>query len=223
MNTSKIVLFVLGLALAYSGNAQQANPYSMQENNKQEYEQAVRESLGTLRGMINADNAQAMGFRSDKEVGQVSAGIPIPIVMIQLDELRSYQQGNNVRPLFKYYQQQLLPLSVGNEVRSSITLERKDQGLSAVSYGSPGLARALNNVREQAAKQKAIPLARFYAVHVAALRQYFIAYDDTAGKVMFVPVLDNKELDLQAGRELRAEDALARLKTAAQGYNDLPI
>lgn len=194
----------------------------MQENSK-DYDKVVQESLVTLRGLVSADNAQAMGFRSDKEVEQAKAGVPLPILLIQLDELRTYERGNNIRPLLKNYQQQLIPLSVNDEVRSSITLERKNQQLNAISYGSPSLARTLSKVRQEAAKQQSIALEKFYVVQVAALRHYFVAYDDSAGKVMFVPVLDDAELGLRAGRALSAEDALVLLKTVAQHYNDLPI
>lgn len=222
MNTIKMMLFALGCTLIYSSNAQQMSSTAMQENSK-DYEQVVQESLVTLRSLVSADNVQAMGFRSEKEVEQARVGVPIPLLLIQLDDLRAYQRGNNIHPIFKNYQQQLLPLSVDNEVRSSITLERKNQRLTAISYGSPTLARALSKVRDETAKQKNIPLQSFYAVHIAALRHYFIAYEDTAGKVMFVPILDDKELDLRAGRVIAAEDALVLLKTVAQHYNDLPI
>jgi hypothetical protein len=173
--------------------------------------------------MVSDDNAEAMGFRSQAEVEQARAGFPLPIVLVQLDGLRAYQRGNNVHQLFKNYQQQLVPLSVDSEVRSSITLERRNQRLSAVSYGSPKLVRALTEVRAEAAAQKSIPLGKFYVVHVAALRQYFVAYDDVTGKPVFIPVTDDPELGLVTGRPLSAEDALVKLQTVAQRYNDLPI
>jgi hypothetical protein len=226
MNTIKLLLLLVGCTLVFSSHAQQISQpmsnYAMQEKST-DYEPVVRNALVTLRGMINAENAQAMGFRSDKEVEQAKPDTPIPLLLIQLDDLRAYQRGNNIHPLFKNYQQYLLPLSVNNEVRSSITLERKDQQLSAISYGSPTLARTLTKVRQEAARQQNVPVGKFYSVHVAALRQYFIAYDDPSGKVMFIPVVDDNSLNLRAGRAVPAEDALESLKTIAQSYNDLPI
>jgi len=222
MNILKIILFALGFALIHTTNAQQMSSYTMQEKSA-DYDKVMQESLVTLRGLVSVDNAQAMGFRSDKEVEQAKAGTPLPIVLIQLDELRTFERGNSIHSLFKNYQQQLVPLSVNDEVRSSITLERKNQQLTAISYGSPTLVRMLNKTRQETAKRQNIALEKFYVVHVAALRHYFVAYDDSAGKVMFVPVMDDAELGLRAERALSAEDALVLLKTLAQHYNGLPL
>lgn len=222
MNIIKLMLITLGLAFALTSNAQQESANTMHEKDP-DYALALRDSMATLRALVNDDNAQAMGFRSPKEAEAATPGVPIPLLMIQLDDLRRYQPGSDARALFKNHHQHLVPLSVGDEVRSSITLERKAQRISAISYGSPNLVRSLDSVRQQLTRQLSIAEEQFYAVHVAALREYFIGYDNSEGQVMMVPTRDHKKLNLHAGRALTADEVLNALQSVAMRYNDLPI
>lgn len=222
MNIIRLIPIIVGLALALGSNAQQMSSDTMLERDTY-YKQALRESMGTLRSIVNDENAQAMGFRSSQEAATATPGVPIPVLMIQLDELRKYQRGGNVRALFKNHQQYLVPVTVGNEVRSSITLQRQGERINAISYGSSNLVRSLDDTRQKVAKELNVAEPQFYAVHVAALRKYFIAYDDSAGQLMLVPVMDDAELNQKAGRALAAEEALISLQAVALRYNDLPI
>ena len=173
-------------------------------------------SLSTLSQLVTEQNFRAMGFESAKEAAGASLGTPLPVYMVQLDELRQYA-GGDPAPLLKPLPQVLFPVVAGGATRSGITVENTGKGWQATGFGSPSLSRAL------AQGVQASGAGNAFAVHVAALRTYFIGFRDGGGNLMFAPIRDEPELQLRAGVAIPASQALLALKPAALQYNELPL
>ena len=173
-------------------------------------------SLSTLSQLVTEQNFRAMGFESAKEAAGASLGTPLPVYMVQLDELRQYA-GGDPAPLLKPLPQVHPPVGAGGATRSGITVENTGKGWQATGFGSPSLSRAL------AQGVQASGAGNAFAVHVAALRTYFIGFRDGGGNLMFAPIRDEPELQLRAGVAIPASQALLALKPAALQYNELPL
>lgn len=223
MKTLKILYFVvLSSAVFAQVVAAQTTSDTNLMDNRQQYESLSKESLSVFRTLVTEDNAKALGFDSARDLENAKAGVPLPMVMIQLDDLREYQRSNDPRQLFRNLHQQLVPVLVGDEVRSSITVEQKQDRWQAVSFGSQNLVKLLSRIRQENAEQYNLESDRFFVAHVAALRYYFLAYEDE-GKTIFIPVLDDDALGFNAGSAMAAEDVLASLVPLAKQYNGLPM
>lgn len=178
--------------------------------------EAAGKSLSTLSQLVTEQNYRAMGFESAKEVANASLGTPLPVYMVQLDELRQYA-GGDPAPLLKPLSQVIYPVLVGGATRSGITVENTGKGWQATGFGSASLSRALvDGVQASGAGNP-------FVVHVAALRTYFIGFRDGGGDLMFTPIRDEPELELRAGAAIPATQALLALKPSALQYNELPL
>lgn len=178
--------------------------------------EAAGKSLATLSQLVTEQNYRAMGFESAKEVASASLGAPLPVYMVQLDELRQYA-GGDPAPLLKPLSQVMFPVVVGGATRSGITVEDTGKGWQASGFGSASLSRALTDgIRASGAADPIV-------VHVAALRTYFIGFRDGGGNLMFAPIRDEPELEFRAGAAIPASQALLALKPAALQYNELPL
>ncbi|MDH5835264.1 hypothetical protein [Luteimonas kalidii] len=173
-------------------------------------------SLSTLSQLVTEQNYRAMGFESAGEAADATLGAPIPVYLVQLDELRAYA-GGDPAALLRPLQQVVFPVNVDGATRSGITVENADKGWQASGFGSPALTRGLvDAIRASGAAE---PMA----VHVAALRTYFIGFHAGDGTLMFAPIRDEPEFEFRAGAAVPATQALLALRPAALRYNGLPL
>lgn len=217
----KVFPFLAIFALA-SITAQAATSEHSESINMQQANEVATKSIQLLRQLVTAENAKAMGFKSLEEARLAKTEPPIPVYMVQLDELRTYKKGDDVATLLRDLHQEIVPLSVNGQVRSSVIVEKVKNEWRPRSFGSPSLARLLSRAREAGAKTAGTPINSFFAVHIAALRTYFIAHW-SGSSLLFTTVLDDAELNLAAGETIPADEALASLVPIAQRYNGLPM
>jgi hypothetical protein len=180
---------------------------------------AAAQSLMVLRQMVTADNFKDMGFASVDEVKEAGLGQPISVYLVRLDELREFKAGADPAALLRSLGKVIYPVTVRQQVRSAVTLERKDNQWRATEFGSPKLIALLDKMRGASAASSSTNL---FVVHVAALSTYFLGYR-SGTKVMLIPLVDNPEAHLTAGRTITAEEAFAALVPVAQQYNGLPM
>jgi hypothetical protein len=180
------------------------------------------QSLDALRQLVTPTNFQDMGFASADEVKEATLGQPIPVYMVRLDELREFKSGSDPAVLLRSLGKAIYPVAVRQQVRSSVTLERKGDQWRATEFGSPRLAVLLEKVRMENSMRSGIAPADYFAVHVPALSTYFLGHR-VGSKVMLTPLVDNPEARLAAGRTITAEEAFTGLLPIARQYNGLPI
>lgn len=173
-------------------------------------------SLSTLSQLVTEENYRAMGFESPREAADATLGAPIPVYMVQLDELRAYA-GGDPAALLRPLPQVVFPVNVGGATRSGMTVENAGKGWQATGFGSAALTRALADAI------RASGAAEPMAVHVAALRTYFIGFRAGDGTLMFAPIRDEPEFEFRAGTAVPATQALLALRPAAVRYNGLPL
>lgn len=210
----KLLILLLGCMIGAAG-AQTMNQQATKVDVRQATEAAGR-SLDTLAKLVTEDNYSAMGFESAREAADAALGPPMPVYLVQLDELREYD-GSDPAALLKPLEQVMFPVVSGGATRSGITVENTGDGWKATGFGSAQLTQAIDRASKAAGATDPV------VVHVAALRTYFVAHNDADGILQFTPVRDEPELEFRAGASVQADQALLALKPVAQRYNGLPL
>lgn len=183
---------------------------------------AASEALSTLKQLVTPESAGEMGFRSAEEAGAATLAQPIPVFMVQLDELRAYAPGQDPSSLLHPLDKAIVPTVVEGNVKASIVIEKVGERWTATSFGAPKLARLLSSAREASARAGGTSIDACFAVHVAALNSYYIG-SGSGTSLMLTAVFDEPALELRAGQSARASEAFAKLAEVARNYNGLPL
>lgn len=183
--------------------------------------QAAAQSLNTFQAIVTDQNFRQMGFESPGEVKTATLGQPLPVLMVQLDDLRAYRPGSDPGALLRDLHRVIFPVLVHNQVRSSITVERRNDRWQGTSFGAPKLARMMESVRRDSSSATGVPPNSYIVVHVAALNRHYLGHR-FANKLILTAIVDDSLLKLRAGKEIAAEDAFRVLAPIAQRHNGLP-
>jgi hypothetical protein len=174
---------------------------------------AARNSLQTLRQLVDAENVRELGFESPQQAQKANLGQPLLDYMIRLDELTKYDGGDPAKYLHATGQA-VYPVLVDGKPRSSITLLRKDNAWTPLSFGEAQLSDARGRAL-QAIKGAAPGAADGgFQVRIPAMNAVFVAHT-VNGTVMLTPVNSLPEFGLEANRTEPAKDVLARLQPLA--------
>lgn len=173
-------------------------------------------ALDTLLKLVNAGNYRALGFDSLSDTTAAARGDPLVIYYVRLDSLRVYHAGKDPQLLLDGGDRVLYPVLVRGQTLSSFTLARDAAGWKGVSYGDPKKSKLVWGVLHNSS-----PMERYFLVEVLALGVDFLGFE-TSGKLMLVPLLDDRKLRWTAGVPLLAENVFAKLVVDAMAYNGLP-
>ena len=204
------------LAQACGGGQKQPPPPAHQA------QEAATQGIETLRQMITEQNYRAMGFQSVDEVKSAALGAPLPIFYVQLDQLKSYEPATDPNKLLTDVNQMMYPVTVKDEVRSSVVVAKADGVWKATRFGGPNVIQSVAQVRSTVARSSETPPASTFVVRVPALNFYFLGYR-AGDKLMLAPLLDDSRYNFKAGVPMPAEEAFRALAAAAKNYNGLPI
>jgi hypothetical protein len=188
---------------------------------KKEVLQVATKSLDTFRVIVTEQNFKEMGFATAAEIKSATPGEPMPVYMVQLGDLRAYKSGDDPTRLLKNVDRAIVPISVNDQVRSSVTVEKGKEGWKSTGFGAPKLTRLLAKARQESSAATGAPIDSYFAVHVAALNRYFMGHQ-AGNRLRLTPIDDDTVAKLTAGKTLPAEEVFAALVPVARQYNDLP-
>jgi hypothetical protein len=198
------------LALVMAGcqqRAEQPKPPSSQP------QAAASDALGVLRKLINEQNYKGMGFDSVDEVKQAELAPPLDVYNIGLDQLRAYKVGENADSLLTKTSETIYPVAVNGQVKSSVTIVKKNEGYQPSSFGNAPIVKDLTRYRKEESD---------FAVRVPALNMYFLARH-VENHLLLTPIVEDPRLKLHAGEAVPAETVLEQLVPIANAYNGLPM
>lgn len=175
-----------------------------------------------LRQSIEASRtaARAEVVRRESEDGiKLSAGFPLPIVALGLEELRAANEHSVLALLRRDTGTVLYPIESGERVRDSFLMIKRGDGWVAGGYANTTVTRRLVALRHQHAKSAA-ERAEHYLLSVPALGAFFLARG-TGAHATLIPVTDDRsikvgERSLQASRPYRADRLMPTLANAAR-------
>lgn len=210
-----LVNFFFAAAMTAQTDVPQNTPLPLGETTE-----VATQSLGTLRKLVNEQNFTAMGFRSVQDTREAKLGAPLQAFAVTVDDLRKFHPGTNSESLLSPLGKVIFPVVLGEEVLSSITIEKSHGKLTATNFGGAKFIQALEKVR--GAVREASAGGEIFIVHINVVNSYFIGFR-SAGKLMLAALVDLPNLDIVAGRIRPAEDVFASLAPVAQRYNGLPL
>lgn len=194
-----------------------ATPLPLEETTR-----VARAALPTFRELVAAQkNARAMGFESADEVGRAELGDPLPVFLVRLDQLRSYERGGDPNALLTPAPRVLYPLTVERQVRSSLAVVRTENGLQASSFGSPNRTRLIDRARAASMERTRLPASAYFEVDVPALNLVFVGHREER-RLMLTPAIADRLAGLEAGATQPAEQVFAALVPAARAHVDAP-
>lgn len=179
-------------------------------------QQAAQDAIGVLQKLVNDQNYKAMGFDSVEEVKQARLGQPLQVFNMPLDKLKGYQPGGDPNTLLAKSSETIYPVTVNEQVKSSVTIVQNEAGFAPSSFGNAAIVRSLAQYRQAQAAEGD------FVVRVPALNMYFLARR-VENKLMLVPIVDDPRLKLRPGEAVDAEQALQQLVVIANAYNGLPM
>jgi hypothetical protein len=215
------LIALLLATLAASTFAQQSKIQMLRAPIDKQAFQMGAQSLNAFQSVVTERNFQQMGFLNLSEVKNARLGVPLPVFMVQLDDLRAYRSGIDPRKLLRDLDKVVFPVLVNGEVRSSVTVERRNDRWQASSFGAPRLARAFESARQANASANNLSPLAYAMVHVAALNRHYLAHR-SGDQLLLTTIIDDPVLRLRSGRTLSAGQVFLALVPIARKHDGQP-
>jgi hypothetical protein len=217
---SLVLSVILLVVLAQACNRDQGSSSTnkgQEEPTFNDAQSAATQSLATFRKLVNAQNFKELGFESADEVANAALGTPLRTSMVKLEQLKAYKSGDDVNRLLSELPQVYYPVTVQNQVRSTVTVEQANGKWRATGFGPANLAKQIDRASKAGAASGAQIL-----VHVAPFNLYFVG-TRVENRLVLTPVGDYASYNLKAGASLPADEVFTTLVPFAQQYNGLPL
>jgi hypothetical protein len=182
---------------------------------------AAWKGLKTFTSLVTTQDLGQFGFNSTNEFAQMQLAEPFPIYDLSLRALRAWHPTQDLRTLFVKPETMLFPVTVTQDVRVSISVQKAAGQWKAKEFGGGGFARLYAGERQKSAQITHFPLSAYFAVRAPALNAHLIGYSET-NRFMLISVLNDPESRFEASKPVLAEEALQRLARAARRYRPAP-
>ncbi|WP_394836091.1 hypothetical protein LVJ94_04190 [Pendulispora rubella] len=206
-------LFSLAMATGCASSSEDAAPTAQSPSP----EKAAAAAIETLRHVTQNQRSAGQDVTpSAVHLDGAAVGEGIPVRMVRLDALRSYHAAEDARRLLIDNGALLYPITVGDEVRSSVVMVQRQGRWVPSSFGRAGLARALHATRNQldARHAKGVVL-----VEVPALQARFMGREEDDG-LYLTPLQDVNGTPLHVGQAEKASVVMAALVPLASRIDD---
>lgn len=210
---SKHCSFILGAVILVAGCAQKRGASAPPPVG--DAQQAASNAITTLQKLVTEQNYKTLGFSSVDEVKSAALAAPLPMFNIGLDRLKSYQAGQDANALLTASSETIYPVTAGGQVRSSVTVVKKESGYTTASFGNAEIVKGLSRYRSD-------NMPNAFAVRVPALGLYFLG-NRIENRLMLTPVTEDSRLPFRVGVAVPAEEVLKAIIPLAQVYNGLPM
>lgn len=187
----------------------------------EEIQEVASEALATFNELVTMENYTVLGFESLSEVRVANLGEHLRVFMVQLDQLQKYQPGSDPNKILSCGDLVIYPVTVEEQVRSSIVVEKVREGWNATSFGGSNQVKLLTKIRKADSDYTRLPISSYFVVQVPSLNLYFIAH--RADEVlMLTPLLDDPSYEFKAGFTMPADKVFEAILPAAKRHDGLP-
>jgi len=210
---SKHWVFILGALMLAAGCAQKRGASSPPPVG--DAQQAASNAIATFQKLVTEQNYKTLGFSSLDEVKNAVLAAPLPMFDIGLDRLKSYQAGQDANALLIASPETIYPVTVGGQVRSSVTVIKKESGYTTAGFGKAEIVKGLSRYRSD-------NMPNAFAVRVPALSLYFLG-NRVDNRLMLTPISEDSRVPFRVGVAVPAEEVVKAIVPLAQSYNGLPM
>lgn len=180
---------------------------------------AATAALGTLAGVVGTDPSGRRGFASAAEVTSSALADGLPLLFVRLDSLVAFKAGQDTKALPFDTRRVMYPLTVGGQVRSSVTVQQGADGTwQAVRFGSAPVARASQSIRQTVAAARAIDAGSVSLIQIPTVHATLLSHREK-GAHMVTPLQDIPGTTYKAGVTQPAAAVFAALQPLAAKVN----
>ena len=104
---------------------------------------AAQTGLKVMQSLVMTENFQGLGFSSVDQVKNAQLGDPLKLYRVPLDALSAYKGDTNAFGLLQDAHKMIYPVTVDQQVVSSLSATQRDDGWRATEFGNSALTRAL--------------------------------------------------------------------------------
>lgn len=177
-------------------------------------DEAAAAGLKTMRALAEGGDSGSLGVRSPKDFDGATIGEKLDVFMIRLDALKAAPvDAPSAEKLLTSTTESVVPVLIGGQVRSSITITRGTGGFEASAFGEADL---------QGLGESRPPGQGAFLVQVPALGLQFLGSRE-AGKLMLTPMVSDPRLRLETGKAAPADDVVRQLVPLARSHDGLPM
>ena len=179
----------------------------------------INKSIQAFAKLLDSQQLQKFGLKSIDELKALKPGKQFKKLMIGLNDIKKFKQGDDVQKIIKDYPSIEVSLvdQAGN-IKTSIEFVMNQGKWEASRYGSTHELAILRNAQTALANSD---FQRGSLIRIPALRISFIAVSSAAG-LEFINLEDNQKLNLKKGEKIAASAAILRLVPLAAKHNGLP-
>lgn len=174
----------------------------------QQQQEAANSAMNMLQQLVDEQNYKSLGFQSIDEVRKAQLGQPIEVYSVSLEKLKGYQAGQDPNSLLTPSAETIYPVIVSGNVRTGVTIVRKEQGYESSSFGKADIAKGLAAYRKGAGE---------FAVRIPAFNLYFLGRH-VKKQVLLVPIANSPQLTVQAGEAAPFEEVIDQLRPYVNSY-----
>jgi hypothetical protein len=147
----------------------------------------------------------------------LALGTPVSTAIIPLDRLKAYKAGQPASTVIMDVDRLIYPVvsTRTKQVVSSISIERNKERWAAASFGT-------DKTELQKADSVKGHINNYRLVKILAFNISFIASEEGGSALQFIPLNDDPQRNIIAGRPIAAEKVLEMYVDAANKYNGLP-
>ncbi len=181
--------------------------------------QAEKSLGGYVQSVVNDKNFAKFGFKSLGEVRNSQLGIPYPVIIVGLKDLKSYNTGAALKLSASDAQILWYPVQIGGETRTKLEMIRKGNQWITGEFGGTTSVQAVASA--QAAlpgllKTKNVPAGYKVAiVRAPALYAQFLLIDSSAGQFMVPATTNPQRFGLQNKTVYTVDEVFTHLKAVA--------
>jgi hypothetical protein len=140
---------------------------------------AAAEALEQLEFLATKENFKSLGFDALDEVKRAELGPPLPVIIVKLDELRDFKEGDDPFRILHPIGKVVYMVNVNGETRCGVEVEKQDDKWEVAAVGITGPAREyVNAIKAHIENDQP---RTFFIIKVPALNQIYLAYQTERG------------------------------------------
>jgi hypothetical protein len=183
---------------------------------------AALAALPTLHELVASGKPQHRGFRSVDEAKSATPTDPMPMYGVGLTALSAFRPGQDARALLVDKEEQLFPVAVDGDVRTSMIVRKQPGGdWETTQFVHGPMAPAVHQGRHRVSKGRGVDATSLMFIDVPSLAT--LLGHDERGTLMVTPVYDIAGTQMRAGETYKASEVFALLQPlAAQAESSAP-
>ena len=171
--------------------------------------EAAGTGLQVLPQLVTPETAKYLGFdtASEATVAKVDTESPWKEFVVDAGELKSTFLMNSVEPLLTETSNIIFPITVNEQVKSSLTVTKTHNGWKTTAWGSPNLIRGLTRNKTSATS---------FLVSIPQFNLYFVGNHNADGKLTLTSIKAVPQFKFEKDKTLLATEVFAILRIAME-------